>query len=294
MYRGRVTVSSRVVALFLLLLAGCYDSHAPWERAAPDGSAISMRLEITAWPAAAPGILEVRFDGTYLAAPINGLEVCTGTLTSAELDGWIGLIQRTGAFEREGLQGRAWLHAGGVRVSLASEGGLATSFSFTGFGDALEGFATRAKDFWASLDLDACAPEALDPQRSSLRAQIQLFEPGWGWEGARLEVTTTGAVNGYFGPNYWTDVEQLEPCAPLIEPDRFWATVLAGAPYDVPYDRRWPEYGRRQVSTVIETEVTAGDGTTHRRWVPAQLRPSRPEHTRLIDALITLFETRCR
>jgi hypothetical protein len=297
-------VGSSSITLVLLagsLLAGCYQRHAPWERAAPDGSAISMRVELGGGTIFTSGFLEVRFDGTYAASPRNELRVCTGTLEPAALDAWAELIERTGAFAREGLQGSARVtHAAGTAVELASEDGLATSFSFLGgpglagflgWDPALAAFTDGAEDFWATLDLEACAIAPLDPATSSLRASIDHFDlRDEARRVAMVEVNTDSAVTAQVSS--WWPLERvaLEPCAPLAEADadRLWATVLASAPFTVSHPDGW-----REVRVGVGSEVTAADGTTHERRVDGWMQSSRPEQVALQDALVALVETHC-
>lgn len=275
------------------MLAGCYASHAPWARAAPDGSAIWMRVELHGGRASGgSGILQVRFDGTYVASPMNELRVCTGTLERAELDGWIALIETTGAFGLDGPYGDV-IDGGVTEVRLASEDGLATRFTLrggpaAGYDPALARFEDRAEAFWATLDLDACAPAGLDSASSTLSAWIDPFDPSRA-EGVQIEVGHDGAIGVFFGYGYTSWEDELEPCAPLAEPERFWATVLAAAPFDPSR----PDEAWRDVFVNADSEVAAADGTTHERWVHFNVHPSRPEQARLQDALIALVETHC-
>ena len=251
-----------------------------------------MRVDVGGGGASGHGFLEVRFDGTYAASPMNELRVCTGALSPAALDRWAELIERTGAFELEGLQGPALSDASGATVELASEDGRATSFAMlggpaAGWDPALDAFRRGAEELWATLDLAACAPAALDPATSSLRAWIDHFDPrDPARRAARVEVGRDGAVRAAFG--YWSpDDDAFEPCAPLAGPEPLWATVLASGPFD-----RHPADGRDALMAV-RSDVTAADGTTHERWVGGWMQSSRPEQVALQDALVALVETHC-
>lgn len=255
-----------------------------------------MRVELTAGGRVpARGFLEVRFDGTYAASPMNELRVCTGTLDAATRDTWIALIERSGAFAREGLQG-SWhvTHADVTTVRVASEDGLATSFSFhggaafAGWDPALEAFRRGAEELWATLDLESCAPAALDPTTTYLSAWIHPLDLRDEARGsARLEVAPDGTVRGAVGL-WWSEDDELETCAPLAETERLWDDVLASAPFNVRHPDGW-----REVIVSVSTEVTAADGTTHERWVYGKMQPSRPEQVVLQDALVALVETHC-
>lgn len=252
-----------------------------------------MRVDVGGGWASGGGFLEVRFDGTYAASPMNELRVCTGTLSPSALARWAELIERTGAFEREGLQGPALSDAGSATVELASEDGRATSFTMlggpaAGWDPALDAFRRGAEELWATLDLESCAPATLDPATSSLRAWIDHFDPrDEARRAARVEIGRDGAVRaafGYLSP----DDDAFEPCAPLADPEPLWPAVLGSTPFD----RRGPD-GWREVLVSVHTEVTAADGTTHERWLGGWMQSSRPEQVALQDALVSLLETHC-
>lgn len=252
-----------------------------------------MRVELTGGRVPSRGFVEVRFDGTYAASPMNELRVCTGTLGPEALDAWIALIERTGAFDREGVQGPDIIDGGSAVVRLASEDGLATTFTMlggptAGWDPALDGFRRGAEDLWATLDIESCAPVALDPATTYLSAWIHPFDPLDEARGsARLEVAPEGAVRGAVG-FWWSEDDELETCAPLAESELLWDVVLASAPLDV----RDPD-GWRSVGVGVSTEVLAADGTTHERWVYGWMQSSRPEQVALEDALLALVETHC-
>lgn len=245
-----------------------------------------MRVDVAGYRSGG-GFLQVRFDGTYVASPMNELRVCTGTLASAELDGWIALIERTDGFRREGRYGN--MTHSEVSVGLWSEEGLRARFSVEGLHPPLDGFRDATEAFWETLDLESCAPAALDPA-ASISAWIDPLE--WDREGgARIEVTRDGAVRALIGPwAAWShDDEELVPCAPLADPDPFWATVLAAVPFEPrPADEPWRQHFGR-----VSAEVTAADGTTHRRWATYYLDSSRPEQARLEEALLALAQNHC-
>lgn len=250
-----------------------------------------MRVELTAGGRVpAGGFLEVRFDGTYAASPMNELRVCTGTLDAATRDTWIALIERSGAFAREGPQGSSHVtHADVTTVRVASEDGLATRFTFTGGGDAaLAGFADGVEAFWGTLNPETCAPATLDPATTDLSTWIHPFDlrdEARGW--ARLEVAPGGAVRAAFDYG-WTEGHELQPCLPLADSEPLWATVLASMPFDVRHPDGW-----REVGVSVSTDVTADDGSTHERWVYGWMQSSRPEQVALQDALVALAETHC-
>ncbi len=252
-----------------------------------------MRVDVGGGWASGGGFLEVRFDGTYAASPTNELRVCTGTLSPAALGRWAELIERTGAFGRDGVQGPDIADGGSAVVRLASEDGSTTTFTMlggpaAGWDPALDGFRRGAEELWATLDVEGCAPAALDPATTYLSAWIHPFDLRDEARGsARLEIAPDGAVRGAVG-FWWSEDDELETCAPLTESELLWDVVLASGPFDV----RDPD-GWRSVGVSVSTEVTAADGTTHERRVYGKMQPSRPEQAALQDALVALVETHC-
>lgn len=274
--------------LFVVCIAGCYASHAPWDRAAPDGSAISLRVEVSPGRGAGAGFLEVRFDGSYAASPMNELRVCTGVMDVGELAEWSELIEHTRAFELEGVQGRSVTDGGITRVELASRDGLSTSFelqggpAFAGYDPALTELADRAEAFWSRLAIDECGPERLDPSATRLSASFTLWEVD---RAGRIEVRADGSVHGSF--DRFAFDHELTPCAPLAEREALLASVLSAAPFDP----RLPEVtAPREVWLGVRSAV--GD-ERHDRWAYTMLRPSRPEQAELGDALIALAFAHC-
>jgi hypothetical protein len=279
-------------ALAVVLLTACYASHSPWERAAPDATALSMRVELSGPRGIGPGFLEIRFDGTYVAAPTNDLRVCTGVLDDAELGAWSSLIERTRAFDRVGIQGDTIIDGGITEVVLTSEGGLSTYFllqggaSLAGYDPALSEFAVRTEALWATLDFDECPPETLDPAATSVRAWFNPWDDG---RTGSIEVLGDGSVSGFFGRS-WLDTMEREPCAPLADRAPLLALAAAAAPFDPSWD---DDIAVRDVGVHVGTLVAAA-GANHERRAYTLIHLSRPEHARLGAAVETLAETHCR
>lgn len=285
-YPAGMTSRTAVVA-GALLLAGCYASHAPWDRAAPDGSAIALRIDVS-WGLVG-GFLEVRFDGSYVASPPNELRVCEGTMSVEELGAWAALLERTDAFSREGMQGPYVADGGETTVSVASEAGLSARFTFQG-GPALHDPALRPyfewpDRFFASLDLASCEPRELDPATSRVRAWITNFDLAEGHT-AWVEIAEDGAVLASVGDA--VAESDLEPCEPLDDRRPLLAALMASAPFLPHRPSGW-----RAVSVWAQTVVTLPDGTTHPREVYFHLDAERPEHAALEAALISIIDDHC-
>jgi hypothetical protein len=275
-----------LIALALLALPGCYASHAQWEHAAPDGSAVWMRIESGAL--ALDGFLEVREDGRYLASPWNEVAVCTGTLDDVQLGAWAALIERTGAFERSGHLGPDVDDGVGTSVQLRSEGGREARFSFNWVPELTE-FRTRVEDFWQTLDPRGCGPATLDPEATSLRTFVMGFDPLNAFAEAEVEVDSSGDVRGHVAAGLLPLDIELHPCTPLASPGELWAAVLASRPFDRRSGDGWHE-----ASVSVRTVVTSDDGSRNERSIHFRLAYERPEHRALWDALVTIVDEHCR
>ncbi|MEO0322585.1 MAG: hypothetical protein AAF447_06490 [Myxococcota bacterium] len=137
--------------LVAVMLSGCTATVQPplppWEQAAPDGSALALRIDEAEWTRRY-ALFEVGFDGRYLVLADRDREVCRGVLSASQAQEVQELVARQDFWgtPEDAAGGVVCTGCSSTRITLASSGGNRHTTHWSGGGWLPNGYFARFEE----------------------------------------------------------------------------------------------------------------------------------------------------